>query len=291
MLSLFDGIGCGRVALEKAGFKIKEYYASEVDKYAIKVAKENYPDIIEIGDVTKVSYKNGVLYTEDGEYNIEHIDLLIGGSPCQGFSFAGKMLNFNDPRSKLFFEYERILKEVNPTYFLLENVTMKKEYEDVISERVGVKPILINSELTSAATRRRLYWTNTSEVAQPNDCDIYFGDIREWNVPMSSFYYTENAMNWIHNHEKRTGKKLRIIQDDEKMQMLEATMYKKYSSQRFFGIEDTFGLRYITPLECERCMNLPDNYTSVCSNTQRYKQLGNGWEVGAVSHIFSFMKF
>lgn len=286
---MFDGISCGRVALEQAGFSINKYFASEIDKYAIKVALHNYPDTIEIGDVAKVSYKDDVLYTENKEYNVGHIDLLIGESPCQGFSFAGKMLNFNDPRSKLFFEYERLLKEVKPSYFLLENVVMKTEYERVISEKIGVKPILINSELTSAATRRRLYWTNISGIELPKDKHINFGDIRERNVPMSNFYYTDKAMRWIRNHENRTGKRLRIIQDDEKMQMLEATMYKKYSAQRFFGIQDMYGLRYITPLECERCMNLPDNYTSVCSNTQRYKQLGNGWEIGAVSHIFSFM--
>lgn len=289
VLSLFDGISCGQIALERAGIKVNRYFASEIDSNAIKVTQKNYPSTIQIGDVTKVHYKNGVLHTENGNYETS-IDVVIGGSPCQGFSFAGKQLNFDDPRSKLFFEYARILKEVNPKYFLLENVTMKKEYEDVITENIGVKPILLNSTLTSAAVRRRLYWSNIPNITEPDDKHISFGDVREHGVSQMNMYYSDKAMNWIHNHEKRTGKTLRIIKDTDKMQMLEATMYKKYSSQRFFGIEDTHGLRYITPLECERCMNIFDSYTSCCSDTQRYKQLGNGWDVGMVTHIFGFMK-
>ena len=291
VLSLFDGISCGRVALEKFGIKIDKYYASEIDKFAIKVAKTNYPDTIEIGDVSKVSYSNGVLYTENGNYNIPKIDILIGGSPCQGFSSSGKGKNFEDPRSKLFWEYVRILKEVNPKYFLLENVVMKKEWENIISNAIGVSPIMIDSALVSAATRKRLYWTNiNNDIKQPEDRHITFGDIRERNVPNGTIYYSEKALAWIYRHEKRTGKKLRIIEDDSKMQMLEATMHKKYSSQRFFGIQDSYGLRYITITECERCMGLPDGYTSAVSNTQAYKQLGNGWNIDTISHIFSYIK-
>ena len=280
VLSLFDGISCGHIALDKAGIPINKYYASEIDKYAIKVTNKNYPDTINLGDVTTV---NGELFTEK-------IDLLIGGSPCQGFSQAGKMKNFDDPRSKLFWEYVRILHEVKPKYFLLENVVMKQEWQDIISEALGVKPIMIDSALTSAATRKRLYWTNIPGVGQPEDLGITFGDIRERNVPEGSIYYTDKGLDWIRRHEKRTGKTLRIIGDSDKMQMLEASMYKKYSSQRFFGIEDTHGLRYITVTECERCMNVPDGYTDCCSNTQRYKQLGNGWEVNTITHIFRILK-
>lgn len=280
VLSLFDGISCGHIALDKAGIPINKYYASEIDKYAIKVTNKNYPDTINLGDVTTV---NGELFTEK-------IDLLIGGSPCQGFSQAGKMKNFDDPRSKLFWEYVRILKEVKPKYFLLENVVMKQEWQDIISEALSVKPIMIDSSLTSAATRKRLYWTNIPGISQPEDLGITFGDIRERNVPKGSIYYTDKGLDWIRRHEKRTGKTLRIIGDSDKMQMLEASMYKKYSSQRFFGIEDTHGLRYITVTECERCMNVPDGYTDCCSNTQRYKQLGNGWEVNTITHIFRGLK-
>ena len=280
VLSLFDGISCGHIALDKAGIPINRYYASEIDKYAIKVTNKNYPETINLGDVTTVS----------GELFTEKIDLLIGGSPCQGFSQAGKMKNFDDPRSKLFWEYVRILQEVKPKYFLLENVVMKQEWQDIISEALGVKPIMIDSSLTSAATRKRLYWTNIPGVGQPEDLGITFGDIRERNVSEGSIYYTDKGLDWIRRHEKRTGKTLRIIGDSDKMQMLEASMYKKYSSQRFFGIEDTHGLRYITVTECERCMNVPDGYTDCCSNTQRYKQLGNGWEVNTITHIFRILK-
>ena len=280
VLSLFDGISCGHIALDKAGIPINKYYASEIDKYAIKVTNKNYPETINLGDVTTVS----------GELFNEKIDLLIGGSPCQGFSQAGKMKNFDDPRSKLFWEYVRILQEVKPKYFLLENVVMKQEWQDIISEALGVKPIMIDSSLTSAATRKRLYWTNIPGVGQPEDLGITFGDIRERGVQEGSIYYTDKGIDWIRRHEKRTGKTLRIIGDSDKMQMLEASMYKKYSSQRFFGIEDTHGLRYITVTECERCMNVPDGYTDCCSNTQRYKQLGNGWEVNTITHIFRILK-
>ena len=280
VLSLFDGISCGHIALDKAGIPINKYYASEIDKYAIKVTNKNYPETINLGDVTTVS----------GELFTEKIDLLIGGSPCQGFSQAGKMKNFDDPRSKLFWEYVRILQEIKPKYFLLENVVMKQEWQDIISEALGVKPIMIDSSLTSAATRKRLYWTNIPGVGQPEDLGITFGDIRERDVQEGSIYYTDKGLDWIRRHEKRTGKTLRIIGDSDKMQMLEASMYKKYSSQRFFGIEDTHGLRYITVTECERCMNVPDGYTDCCSNTQRYKQLGNGWEVNTITHIFRILK-
>lgn len=166
ILSLFDGISCGRVALERAGIKVNKYYASEIDKYAIQVSKKNYPDIIQLGDVSKL---------QSGGF--KQIDLLIGGSPCQGFSFAGKQLNFSDPRSALFFEYVRLLKELKPKYFLLENVRMKKEFQDIISEHLGVQPIAINSNLVSAQNRYRLYWTNILNVTQPEDKGIMLKDI------------------------------------------------------------------------------------------------------------------
>ena len=168
VLSLFDGISAGRVALERAGIPVEAYYASEIDKYAIQVSKKNYPDIIQLGDVRDIK-----------GCDLPKIDLLIGGSPCQGFSFSGLQLNFEDERSKLFFEYVRILKEINPTYFLLENVPMKKEYQDVISEQLGVEPLLIDSRLVSGQQRRRLYWTNIPNISQPEDMNILLKDIIE----------------------------------------------------------------------------------------------------------------
>lgn len=167
VLSLFDGISCGRLALERAGITIEKYYASEIDKYAIKIAQKNYNDTIQIGDVTKVDFE---------KYK-GNVDLLIGGSPCQGFSFAGKQLNFNDPRSKLFFEFLRAFNVIKPKYFLLENVKMKKEYQDVISNSLGVKPIEINSSLASAQNRKRLYWTNIPVKYLPEDKGILLKDI------------------------------------------------------------------------------------------------------------------
>ncbi|MGI6125020.1 MAG: DNA (cytosine-5-)-methyltransferase, partial [Acetivibrionales bacterium] len=277
--SLFDGISCGHVALRKAGYNVDNYFASEIDPNAIKVTQKNFPDTKQLGDVQQVHATK-----------LPKIDLLIGGSPCQGFSNAGKRKNFDDPRSRLFWEYVRILKETQPKYFLLENVVMKQEWQDVISDAVGVKPIMINSALTSAAVRKRLYWTNIPDIEQPEDYGITFGDVREHGHPKDNMYYTDKAMDWIRKQEDRTGKKLRIIGDSDKMQMLEASMFKKYSAQRFFGIQDTYGLRYITPLECERCMNVPDGYTDCISNTARYKALGNGWEVNTITHIFKHMK-
>ena len=166
VLSLFDGMSCGRLALDEAGIEVDNYYAAEIDKYAIQVAKSNYPDTIHLGDVTELSATD-----------LPKIDLLIGGSPCQGFSFAGKQLNFDDPRSALFFEFVRLLKEINPKYFMLENVRMKQEFQDVISEHLGVKPIMINSALMSAQNRVRLYWTNIPNVAQPEDKGVVLKDI------------------------------------------------------------------------------------------------------------------
>jgi DNA-cytosine methyltransferase len=169
VLSLFDGSACTKVALDRLRIPVTKYYASEVDKYAIKVAMANHPDIAQLGDVKNV----GIAFKEGD------IDLLVGGSPCQGFSFAGKQLNFDDPRSKLFWEYVRVLRKLKPKYFLLENVRMKQEYQDIISEALGVKPIAINSRLMSAQNRYRLYWTNIPNVTQPEDKGIILQDILE----------------------------------------------------------------------------------------------------------------
>lgn len=179
ILSLFDWMACWYEALVRAWIKIDKYYASEIDKYAIQIAKKNHPDIIEIWDVTQV---NGAVYD---------VDLLIGGSPCQWFSVAWRWLNFNDPRSKLFFEYVRILKECQPKYFLLENVKMKKERVDVISEQLWVQPIEIDSALLSAQRRKRLYRTNIPNITQPKDKWLVIRDILEENVDEKYFYTQE----------------------------------------------------------------------------------------------------
>jgi DNA-cytosine methyltransferase len=180
VLSLFDGMSCGRIALERLGIKVDNYYASEIDKYAIQVSQANYPDIIQVGDITELDLST-----------LPKIDLIMGGSPCQGFSFAGKQLAFDDPRSALFFEFVRCVKELNPKYFLLENVRMKKEYLDVISEYMGVEPIMINSALVSAQNRVRYYWTNIPGIEQPEDRGMVLRDILENDAeePMYSNIY------------------------------------------------------------------------------------------------------
>ena len=176
VLSLFDWMACGYEALKKAWISIDAYYASEIDKYAIQIALKNHPDIIEIWDVTQIKWED-----------YKDVDIIIGGSPCQWFSMAGKMLNFNDPRSKLFFEFVRLVKEVKPKYFLLENVKMKKEYIKVINEQLWwVSPTEINSALLSAQNRKRLYRVGKLqedgtyakvEIPQPEDKGILLKDI------------------------------------------------------------------------------------------------------------------
>ncbi len=174
VLSLFDGMSCGQIALNQLGIKVDEYYASEIDKWAIQVTQKNYPDTIQLGDITK---------WREWDIDWASINLVYGGSPCQGFSFAGKQLAFDDPRSKLFFEFVDIvnhIKSLNPDVkFLLENVRMKKEYLDVISEYMGVQPVMINSALVSAQNRVRFYWTNIGEIEQPEDRGILLKDIIE----------------------------------------------------------------------------------------------------------------
>jgi DNA-cytosine methyltransferase len=190
VLSLFDGMSGTQMALKNLGIKVDKYYASEIDKYAIQITRKNFPDTIHLGDVKDIK----------GEDFIRDIDLVVAGSPCQGFSFAGKQLAFDDERSALFFEFIRILREVKPKYFLLENVRMKKEFQDVISEQISsvypeytsgglfsIEPILINSALVSAQNRNRLYWTNIPNIEQPEDLGIVLRDVLD-EFPSREFY-------------------------------------------------------------------------------------------------------
>lgn len=205
ILSLFDGTSAGRLAAERAGLKVNKYYASEIDKYAIAVSKKNFPDIIQLGDVENC---------RDWDLDFGEIDLLFGGSPCQGFSIAGKQLNFSDPRSKLFFKYVEVLsriREKNPkVLFLLENVKMKKEFQDIISGRLGVEPIEINSALVSAQNRKRLYWTNIPGVNQPADKGVLLKDIvhenTDSNFPISKYIVPQTETLKIIEKEVERGK-------------------------------------------------------------------------------------
>lgn len=181
----FDGMSNGQIALNRVGIKYDNYFASEIDKYAMKVANYNYPKTIQLGDITKIK-----------GCDLPNIELMLAGSPCQGFSFSGKGLNFNDTRSKLFFDFVRLLEEINPKYFLLENVVMKKEHEKVITSYLGVEPIMINSNLVSAQNRKRLYWTNIPDIKQPEDKNITWGQIRDYGVS-DNFYYSPKGLEWI----------------------------------------------------------------------------------------------
>jgi len=217
VLSLFDGMSCGRIALDRLGIKVDNYYASEIDKYAMKVSEANYPDIIQVGDVTELDTST-----------LPNIDLIMGGSPCQGFSFAGKQLAFDDPRSALFFEFVRCVKELKPKYFLLENVRMKREYLDIISEHMGVEPIMINSALVSAQNRVRYYWTNILGVEQPEQRGMVLRDILE-NKEIDGL--SEKAIDYMNRgSEKWSGGKSRaehyIKHESKKSNCLTANMHK-----------------------------------------------------------------
>ena len=302
VLSLFDGMSCGQIALEKAGIEVGKYYAAEIDKYAIKVAKANYPDMIHLGDVREVKADS-----------LLKIDLLIGGSPCQGFSFAGKQLNFDDPRSKLFWEYVRLLKALKPKYFLLENVKMKKESMDVITEALGVEPIFINSNLVSAQNRQRYYWTNIPMDKLPDDKGVVLADILEnGNVDRdkshcidANYFKGGNLKSYFEKHRRQL-----VFSDDGMCHVGDADLKGHDYNRRVYhpdgkgpslcassggNLEPKTYIKpnswsKLTPLECERLQTVPEGYTDHVSNTQRYKMLGNGWTVDVIKHIFEGVK-
>ena len=303
VLSLFDGISCGRVALERAGIKVTRYYASEIDSHAIEISKKNYPDIIHLGDV-----KNW------REWDLPKIDLIIGGSPCQGFSFAGKKLNFDDPRSKLYFEFLACVRHFKPKHFLLENVKMRQDFRDIISKDLSVKPLLINSNLLSAQNRPRYYWTNIP-IEMPDDLNVGLRSVIQRGVA-SEYHLPKIWDEWVTKNpdfdvdgqkpfamtERRTEESKRIRREhmkkygrdfsprrgkelwprsDGKMNCLTAT----YTVKEHSLVDEDGVYRKLTPIECERLQTLPDNYTEGISKSQRYKAIGNGWTVDVIAHI------
>ncbi len=314
VLSLFDWLSCGRIALERAWIKVDKYYASEIDKYTIQVSQKNYPEIIQLWDIN--NWK---------DWDLWEIDIIIGWSPCQWFSFAWKQLAFDDPRSKLFFSMVDIINHYKPKYFLLENVKMKKEFQDVISEYMWVEPIEINSALVSAQNRKRLYWTNIPNVKQPEDKIIYLKDILQEEVD-EKFYLSEIQMEKLRKYESNSRLSpldwksycLNTMQWWHRQPKIVATQvwqsknfWNAWGSEKWYTIksntghwcikiwEDNYVARKLTPLECERLQTVPDNYTSMwidnewkevkISNTQRYKMLWNWWTVDVIAHIFSFL--
>jgi len=299
VLSLFDGMSCGQIALERAGVKVDNYFASEIDKYAIQVAKDNYPDTIHLGNVE-----------EWEKWDLPNIDMLIGGSPCQGFSNCGEGLNFSDSRSELFFHYIEILKKYKPKYFLLENVKMKAEWRDIITKYIGIRPVLINSAMFSAQNRERYYWTNIP-IDVIIDKNIKLVDIiengmvdRDKSYCIDANYYKGRNLDQYLNKSRRQlvfneatkkgfveipqmcGVDLACIKSKTRRgrKMQHKSNCLQTSNQ--FHWYDGLKLRKLTPIECERLQTVPDNYTASVSNTQRYKMLGNGWTVDVIAHIF-----
>jgi DNA-cytosine methyltransferase len=303
-LGLFDGIACGRLALERAGIEFDNYYSSEIDKYAIQIADKNYPDNIRLGDI--LNWR---------DWDLEDVDLIMGGSPCQGFSVAGHRLNFDDPRSRLFFDFVDVVKHYKPKYFLLENVRMRKDIQDAISAILGVEPVMINSSLVSAQNRVRLYWTNIPNITQPEDKGIVLKDILEIDGYVdrdksycldANYYKGGNLKSYFEKHRRQlvfsdsglchvgtadintTHESIRrVYHPDGKCPTLTTSM-GGHREAKIATSETTW--RKLTPLECERLQNLPDGYTEGVSNTRRYKAIGNGWTVDVIAHIFRHME-
>lgn len=306
VLSLFDGISCGQVALQRAGIPINKYYASEIDQRAVKVTQRNWPKTIQYGDVTRIRK----------EHFLSKIDILIGGSPCQGFSFAGKQLNFEDSRSKLFFEFVRLKNELQPTYFFLENVRMKKESQDVISKYLGVEPIFVNSALVSAQNRQRLYWTNIPGFVMPEDMGILLKDILE-NKPFDKTSFSLNTnpsgigMNGKTHHTNKgsvclttnKGEGIKIINrclqigiengnNRRHRNAIYSTLGKAPCVTAVCGgnqeskYSNGIAYRKATVIEYERLQGLPDGYTKGISNAAAYHALGNGWQVDTIVEFF-----
>lgn len=301
VLSLFDGISCGQLALQRAGIKVDKYLASEVDKYAIKITQKNFPNTEQLGDVKNVWAKN-----------LPKIDLLIGGSPCQDLSIAkvGRK-GLDGERSGLFWHYVRLLRTCKPKYFLLENVaSMSKDNKRKITEVLGVEPIMINSALVSAQQRKRLYWTNIPNITQPEDKGLVLADVLENGLPyeekakaLTASYNGAIIKNSLERKQRTMvfnpiqlvgeGQAQRIYDVKGKSFCLSANGGGGGAKTGLYKIDlpdGQYTVRKLTPVECERLQTLPDNYTEGISATQRYKCIGNGWTVDVIAHIFEFIK-
>lgn len=284
VLSLFDGISCGQVALERAGIPVEVYYASEIDKYAIQITQKNYPNTIQLGDVTTIDFTDFV----------GKVDLLIGGSPCQSLSITQSKTRQNlDGKSKLFFEYLRAFETIKPKYFLLENVaSMTDECKKIITDLIGVEPIFIDSNCFSAQDRPRLYWTNLPvDTNNLKESSLCLKDIMEKNVDEKYFY----NCNFDYLGDKKVSAILHINGHDI-LKRVHSPNFKSHTLTTCGGgntqkkVIDNGRPRKLTPLEYERLQTLPDNYTSCVSNSQRYNTCGNGWTVDVIVHILKHIK-
>ncbi len=311
VLSLFDGISCGMVALERANIKVDNYYASEIEESAIEISRNNYPNIIRIGDITKIT-------KEELRY-LPKINLILAGSPCQGFSRQGNHLNFEHPQSKLFFDFIKLLEWIkelnNPNVkFILENVEMKKEWKQLITEYVKVNPLDINSNLVSAQNRPRTYWTNIQGVKLPIDRNISLKSILEANVDVvkykgilvdSTFNEKELALIDIADGEvriKQATKQGYIVAEDGDGVNLSFPTSKTRRGRVIKGKTNTLDkscnvcayadgvIRRLSINELEKLQTLPKNYTAGVSDKKRKDAIGNGWTIDVIAHILSFMK-
>lgn len=278
VLSLCDGMSIAHIALDKIRIPVEKYYAAEIKPIAIKVTKDNYPDTIHIGDVNKISYKGGILYTENGNYNVGHIDLMVFGSPCQSFSRCMKTdmrVGLEDKtRSGLFFECYRILQEVQPTWWLLENVaSMKAEDRDYLTECMGVEPIRINSKLVCAALRDRYYWTNIQGITQPEDKGITLQSI------LTSGYTDREKARTLLVSDSRP------LRDKQKM----LHRYKKFTTIVYEKKWDVDSIRYLNQTELERCQTVPEGYTKCLTRNEAADVLGDAFTVDVIAHIFSYI--
>ena len=271
VLSLFDGMSCGQIALDKAGVKVDKYFASEIKPHGIKVTQSNYPNTIQLGDITKIKYSSN-----------HKIDLVIGGSPCQDFSQANRVREgLNGSKSGLFYEYVRLLNEVradNPdALFLLENVKMKKEYQDIISDLLGVQPIAINSKLVSAQMRNRLYWTNIPNVTVPDNTNDRLEDI------LTSGYTTKE-------------KAYCLLESESRPQSTNWKRFRRWRKKGFVNIVfetkdlNLFKNRILNQTELERLQNIPEGYTKLLDRNKAASLIGDGWTVNVITHIFNNIK-
>lgn len=366
VLALCDGMSCGQIALTELGVPINQYYASEIDKFAIKQTQHNFPRTIQLGDIEN---------WREWDIDFKSIDLILAGTPCQGFSFAGKQLAFDDPRSRLFFVFVDILNHIRKlnldVKFLLENVNMKKSHLEVISRYTGVFPVRINSNLVSAQNRDRWYWTNVktkqvglfgevySDIPQPKDRGILLRDILEKDVDQK-YYLSDNNLNYLIKHKEdnqnkgngfgfscsdgnsksnailsryyKDGKEQLIIQlgrgknkggvHQDKTPTVSSNSWEQnnlvvqlnpstesggkqpYQQNRVYAdygqmpaltaelggrnnIYTDYRIRRLTPTECSRLQTIPDWYEWIVSDTQIYKQCGNGWTIEVIKHILS----
>ncbi len=279
VVSLFDGISCLQIALERAKIPYENYYSSEVDKHCITVTQNNYPSTIQIGDVCDLKVSD---FPQD-------IDLLVGGSPCQDFSLMGNQLNFSGNRSRLFFEYLRLKNDLNPKWFILENVVMRQDIQDAISDLLGVKPIKINSALFSGQNRKRLYWTNIPNIEQKLSHSLAQQDeITGKSVLLDQSYEIATV-----RKGKNGGPRQIVKPATNKLGCLTASYYKGVNADgrpaktKYFGDYEAGKIEMLSPVECERLQTVPEGYTEGISKTQRYKALGNGFTVDVIAFILS----